>query len=214
MTTTKAEKTVTKIEDKKEMWDIDKLTEWKDNPRKITDEGLERLKFQIKKLGQYKPLLITQNGEVLGGNMRLRAYKDLGIKDVWVSIVNPKSNDEKIEYALSDNDRVGQYDEDMLSKILPNYNIDLSQFSVDLKDPVILKDFIVNPSILDDIGLPDGAKVGFAQMTFTVTQDQADLIKRALEESKSLGDFGDTGNDNSNGNALARIAEQFTETNG
>ena len=102
----------------------------------------------------------------------------------------------------------------MLSKMLPNYNIDLGQFSVDLKDPVVLRDFVIDPSIIDDIGLPDGAKVGFAQMTFTVTQDQADLIKKAVEDAKALGDFGDTGNDNSNGNALARIAEQFTETNG
>ena len=210
MTTTKEEKK----EDKKEMWDINKLTEWKDNPRKVTDEGLERLKFQIKKLGQYKPLLVTDRGEVLGGNMRLRVYRELGIKDVWVSVVKPKDENEKIEYALSDNDRIGQYDEDMLSKMLPNYNIDLGQFSVDLKDPVVLRDFVIDPSIIDDIGLPDGAKVGFAQMTFTVTQDQADLIKKALEDAKALGDFGDTGNDNSNGNALARIAEQFTETNG
>lgn len=210
MTTTKEEKK----EDKKEMWDISKLTEWRDNPRKVTDEGLERLKFQIKKLGQYKPLLVTDKGEVLGGNMRLRVYRELGIKDVWVSVVKPKDENEKIEYALSDNDRIGQYDEDMLSKMLPNYNIDLGQFSVDLKDPVVLRDFVIDPSIIDDIGLPDGAKVGFAQMTFTVTQDQADLIKKALEDAKALGDFGDTGNDNSNGNALARIAEQFTETNG
>ena len=103
MTTTKEEKK----EDKKEMWDINKLTEWKDNPRKVTDEGLERLKFQIKKLGQYKPLLVTDRGEVLGGNMRLRVYRELGIKDVWVSVVKPKDENEKIEYALSDNDRIG-----------------------------------------------------------------------------------------------------------
>lgn len=36
---------------------------------------------------QYKPLLITEDGTVLDGNMRLRAYRELGFKDIWVSVV-------------------------------------------------------------------------------------------------------------------------------
>ena len=109
------------------------LHEWKDNPRSITTSGFERLKKQIHKLGQYKPLLITPDGEVLGGNMRLKAYRDLGINDVWVSVVEPKDENEKLEYALSDNDRAGYYDDDLLANLLPNYDIDWSQYSVDLK---------------------------------------------------------------------------------
>jgi hypothetical protein len=73
-------------------------------------------------LGQYKPLLITSDGEVLGGNMRLRAYKDLGMTEAWVSVVEPKTEAEKLEYALSDNDRVGYYEDDKLAELLIQYN--------------------------------------------------------------------------------------------
>ncbi len=119
-------------------WPIEKLREWDKNPRSITKEGFERLKYQIKKLGQYKPLIITPDGIVLGGNMRVRAYRELGIEQAWVSIVEPKNEDEMLEYALSDNDRAGYYDSDMLANLLPGFDIDLGSFAVDLRPPITL----------------------------------------------------------------------------
>lgn len=108
---------------------------WKDNPRNITTKDYERLKLQIQKLGQYKPILVTKDGEVIGGNMRLKAYQELGITDVWVSEVDPKDENQKLEYALSDNDRAGYYDDDLLANLIPNYDIDWSQYAVDMKPP-------------------------------------------------------------------------------
>ncbi len=67
--------------------------------------------------------------------MRLKAYNALGIKDVWVSVVEPKDENQKLEYALSDNDRAGYYDDDMLANLIPNYDIDWSQYAVDMKPP-------------------------------------------------------------------------------
>lgn len=58
-------------------------------------------------------------------------------------------------------------------------------------------------------GLPDQDRQPIQQMTFTLHDDQAEIIKRAIERAKSMGDFVDTGNENSNGNALARVAEMF-----
>ena len=95
------------------MKDIRKLStlkNWDKNPRSIKDKDFQRLKKQIQKLGQYKPLIITQEGVVLGGNMRLRAYRELGLKDIWVSIIDASTEEKKLEYALSDNDRAGFYD--------------------------------------------------------------------------------------------------------
>jgi len=124
-------------------WPIDKLHEWDKNPRNITTEGFSRLKKQIQKLGQYKPLLITPDGEVIGGNMRLKAYRDLGVKEAWVSVVNPKDENEKLEYALSDNDRAGYYDDDLLANLtaeMPDFN--WADYSVDLKEPTNLGDLL------------------------------------------------------------------------
>ena len=57
--------------------------------------------------------------------------------------------------------------------------------------------------------LPEGEKAPFQQMTFTVSDAQAELVERAIKAAKGAGDFGNTGNENSNGNALARICERF-----
>src|SRR3990167_5265115 len=120
---------------------LSKLHNWQDNPRAIKKEDYERLKTQIKDLGQYKPLLVEPDGNVLGGNMRLRAYQDLGIQDIWVSVVEPKNDAERLKYALSDNDRAGYYVEDELAELIAKYqdDIDLTQYKVDLREPIDLK---------------------------------------------------------------------------
>jgi hypothetical protein len=46
-------------------------------------------------------------------------------------------------------------------------------------------------------------------MTFTLHDSQADVVRRALDAAKDAGDFDGSPNENSNGNALARIAESF-----
>lgn len=59
------------------------------------------------------------------------------------------------------------------------------------------------------LGLPTGDRAPFQQMTFTVSDEQAEQIKGALEKAKGMAPFIETGNENSNGNALARVCEVF-----
>ena len=117
---------------KSEIWPISKLKNWDKNPRSIDKKDFARLKRQIQKHGVYKPLVITPDGEVIGGNMRLRALLDLGHREAWVSIVNPKTEAEKVEIALSDNDRAGYYDEDVLAELVYNFKdqINLADYKV------------------------------------------------------------------------------------
>lgn len=121
--------------------DISELSNWDKNPRDIDDKELKRLKEQITELGIYKPFIILEDGTVIGGNMRLTACNELGIKGkVPVSIIYPKSEEEKIKYALSDNDRAGHYVEDKLKELVISHPaLQLSSFSVDLGKQVTLK---------------------------------------------------------------------------
>ena len=57
--------------------------------------------------------------------------------------------------------------------------------------------------------LPDGDREPFQQMTFTLHDTQVEQVKAAIVASKALGEFVDSPNENSNGNALARICETF-----
>ena len=118
--------------------EISTLTEFDKNPRNITEEGMKRLKKQIQKLGQYKPLVVTPEGVILGGNMRFRALTELGIEKVWVSVVKPKDKNEMLEITFSDNDRAGFYDEEMLEKLLPEFSLDWSDYAVDTLEPILI----------------------------------------------------------------------------
>ena len=62
--------------------------------------------------------------------------------------------------------------------------------------------------------LPAGEKAPFQQMTFTVSDAQAETVKDALTAAKRAGPFEGTGNENSNGNALARICEAYLDGRG
>mgnify|MGYP000461385676 CR=1 FL=1 len=92
-----------------EVWDVEKLILWDKNFREALPEDLERLIRQIQRLGQYKPLIITPEGIVLGGNHRLQALRRLGQTKVSVSVVFPQNEAEMREYNLSDNDMVAAY---------------------------------------------------------------------------------------------------------
>jgi len=123
---------------------ISELHNWDKNPRGIKQEDFERLKRQIQKLGQYKPVICTPEGKVLGGNMRIRAYRELGISEVWVSIVNPKTEAEEVEYALSDNDKAGYYEEDALAELLTKNQLDLplEDYKLDLGEGLDINIFL------------------------------------------------------------------------
>lgn len=58
-------------------------------------------------------------------------------------------------------------------------------------------------------GLPNSDRAPFQQMTFTLHDEQVEQVKRALAVAGKLGDFTDSLNQNSNGNALAFICELF-----
>ena len=120
---------------------------WDKNPRNVKTKDFERLKRQIQELGVYKPLIcFKENGKytTLGGNMRLRALGALNINEVDISVVKPKTEAEKIKYALSDNDRVGQYDEQALAELTYPHveEINLDDYKLDIGEPISLKDVI------------------------------------------------------------------------
>jgi hypothetical protein len=71
----------------------------------------------------------------------------------------------------------------------------------------------VNPEdMTDGFSLPDGDKAPFQQMTFTLADEQAQVIQNAISEIKQTEDYkyAETmGNENSNGNALYLIVMQW-----
>lgn len=138
----------TVVEEGKTYANINDLIEWAENQelRAVGPDAYRRLKAQIQELGEYKPILITQEGIVLGGNTRLRAFKELGYQRLWVSVVNIKDKNDLLKYNLSDNDNVGLYNENGLANLLSDYELKLEDFAVDFMEPQVLADLMPNTS--------------------------------------------------------------------
>jgi len=137
---------------------ISKVKPWEDNPRNIKRQDFDRLKRQIKDLGVYKPLIaFPENGQyiVLGGNMRLEALKSMKVKQVELSIIHPKTQADKIKYALSDNDNVGIYQDDKLAELIyPEIeDINLSDYKADIDFPDDLQTILSN--FIPDFDIPE-----------------------------------------------------------
>lgn len=110
------------------------------NPRFIRDERFEKLKKSIEEAPEMlalRELLVypLDSGKfiVIGGNMRLRACKDLGYKELPCKVIAKETPVEKLrEYTIKDNVAFGQEDWDVLAndwdaKELDDWGLDVWQ---------------------------------------------------------------------------------------
>ena len=57
-----------------------------------------------------RPIVVDENYMVLGGNMRLKASQDAGLKEVWVEVAEGLSEEQKDEFIVKDNVNFGEWD--------------------------------------------------------------------------------------------------------
>lgn len=109
-----------KIEKRK----ISNLQYYPGNPRKINDFMLEKLKSSIQSFGIVEPLIINSKNEVIGGNQRLKALKELGMNEIDVVVVElPPEKEKALNIAL--NKIQGEWDYPLLKEILESLNSEL-----------------------------------------------------------------------------------------
>ena len=190
-----------------------KLTPIKDikpnpnNPRVIKDEKFAKLVQSLKELPEMatvRPVVVNADMIVLGGNMRLKAMKEAGWKEVPVEIVD-WDEDKQRQFIIKDNVGFGEWDWEMLAnewdaEQLEEWGLNVTGWKL---DPAQMG---------DEFTLPDGDKAPFQQMTFTLADEQAEQIKNAIADIKQTEEYkyAETmGNENSNGNALYLIVMQW-----
>lgn len=116
-----------------------------DNPRVIRDEKFEKLKQSIKdfpKMMELRPIVVDETMTILGGNMRLRAIQELGMKEIpdeWVKKANELSEEQKKEFIIKDNVGFGEWDWDTLvnewdTDKLQEWGLDGPNFENEVKD--------------------------------------------------------------------------------
>jgi len=107
------------------------------NPRTIKDDRFKKLVKSIQefpKMMELRPIITDETGMVLGGNQRLKALKELGMKEIpdsWVKKASDLTEEERARFIIVDNVEVGDWDEGLLSE---DYSLeDLQDWGVELE---------------------------------------------------------------------------------
>jgi len=112
------------------------------NPRIIKNDKFKKLVKSIQEFPEMlekRPIVVDEDMMVLGGNMRLKASKEAGLKEVWIDIAEGWSQEKKDEFIVKDNVGFGEWEWDMLandwnSAILAEWGVDVWQNEDDIKE--------------------------------------------------------------------------------
>ena len=87
------------------------------NPRIIKDDKFEKLVRSIKefpKMLEIRPIVVNDDMIVLGGNMRLKACKEAGLREVPIIKASDLTEDEQRQFIIKDNVSGGEWDWEQL----------------------------------------------------------------------------------------------------
>jgi len=90
----------------------------KDNPRFIKDEKFKQLVKSIKEFPEMlklRPIVVNSDMVVLGGNMRLKACKEAGLKEVHILKAEDLTEQQQKEFIIKDNVGFGEWDWETLA---------------------------------------------------------------------------------------------------
>ena len=186
---------------------INSLTPDPANARTHDSKNLKAIASSLEKFGQRKPIVVTPDSIVVAGNGTLEAAKSLG----WTQIAIARTPvgwtwDQVKAFALADNRtaELAEWDD----KVLADQLLELDANGWELEELGFVS--LQPPSDTDLQNAFDALNNDesiLEQITFTLHKDQMQTVRNALEASKALGEYGDTGNENSNGNAISRVCE-------
>ena len=135
------------------------------NPRLIKDDKFTKLVQSLKdfpEMAKVRPVVVNQDFVVLGGNMRLKAMKEAGWKDVPVEVVD-WSEEQQREFIIKDNVGFGEWDWEMLAneweaEDLEKWGLDVPQV---FEEPEAEEDDYEMPETIEtDIVLGDLFEIG------------------------------------------------------
>lgn len=185
-----------------------------DNPRRGKVEVIQE---SIQENGFYGSILIQKStGYVIAGNHRLRAAQEEGLNELPVLIADV--DDVTASKILAADNRTSDLainDERELAEFLSSIQATDSLLGTGYTDSDLdgaLKSLSDRESGLDwkeALGFSEKERDGFETMTFTLSADQAETIRLALERAKPHVAELETINQNNNGNALYLIAIEY-----
>ena len=140
------------------------------NPRVIKDERFKKLVKSITdfpKMMELRPIIIDNNGLILGGNMRFKALQELKYRDIpdsWVKRAETLTEEEKRRFIIEDNVPFGEWDWETLANEwdkdqLIEWGLEIPDFAVN-KLEAQEDDFEIPDEIKTDIVTGDLFEIG------------------------------------------------------
>lgn len=155
-----------------------------DNPRIIKGDKFKKLVQSIKDFPEMlnlRPIVVDEEMIVLGGNMRLRACIEAGLKEVPILRASNLTDEQKREFVIKDNSSFGEWNWDVLAN---EWDIqDLSAWGIDIpasyfdddKEPEFDKDTL-------DEALDSYINSKVKQITLYFDSQQYEYVLGKLEE--------------------------------
>ena len=113
------------------------------NPRIIKDDKFNKLVKSLKEFPEMlekRPLICFTDTDkkfvVLGGNMRLKAAKEIGLKELPILLADDWTEEQKNEFLIKDNVGFGEWDWDMIAnewdaQEIEEWGLDIPVFKTD-----------------------------------------------------------------------------------
>lgn len=107
------------------------------NPRVIKDDKFKKLVQSIKEFPEMlniRPIVVNKDMIVLGGNMRLKACREAGLKEIPIIYAENLDEDKQREFIIKDNVGFGEWDweslKDWNQDELNDWGLDIPEFAI------------------------------------------------------------------------------------
>jgi len=97
---------------------LNKIKTNPNNPRLVKDDKFDKLVNSIKtfpEMLKIRPIVVNDDMIVLGGNMRLKACKEAGLKEVPIIKASNLTEEQQREFIIKDNVGFGEWDWEMIA---------------------------------------------------------------------------------------------------
>ena len=147
---------------------IQEIKNNENNPRIIKDYKFKQLVKSIKEFPEMlklRPIVVNSEMIVLGGNMRLKACKEAGLKEVWILKADELTEEQQREFIVKDNVGFGEWDWDVLAnewnnQQLEDWGLDLLPFEEEDVLEAEEDDFDTTPPEIAETVLGDLYEIG------------------------------------------------------
>lgn len=127
------------------------------NPRVIKNDKFKKLVNSIKEFPEMlelRPIVVNEENIVLGGNMRLKACKEAGLKEVHIIKASNLTEEQQREFIVKDNVGFGEWDWDILAN---DWDVEkLTDWGLDLPNDVFTTEELEAEE--DNYEIPDEIK--------------------------------------------------------